>query len=55
MLQIVKIGISKYLQLCVESGCSQIQSDINNNLKPLIYSPNQLFFTSVDMHDATRT
>ena len=28
MEQIIKIGISNYLQLCVEAGFSQIQSQI---------------------------
>ena len=29
-LQIIKIGISKYLQLCIEGGFSQIQSHIDS-------------------------
>ena len=30
MDQIIKFGISNYLQLCVEAGFSQIQSHIKN-------------------------
>ena len=32
MEQIIKFGISNYLQLCVEAGFSQIQSHIMNDI-----------------------
>ena len=39
MDQIIKFGISNYLQLCVEAGFSQIQSHIGiNSLLILDYS-----------------
>ena len=35
MEQIIKFGISNYLQLCVEAGFSQIQSQITFNCIPV--------------------
>ena len=33
MEQIIKFGISNYLQLCVEAGFSQIQSQFSSSIK----------------------
>ena len=55
MEQIIKFGISNYLQLCVEAGFSQIQSHIvsfmalvNNKLQVKIYKSK--FFVVYALH-----